>query len=92
MVWSIGQKLSHGWILERPLGKGGLSELWTVRRGDAVAVVKIFHRDSQWSSAETEECQLYFQNEARWLAELQYPGLVRGLGTSEGLGQPLRPF
>ena len=71
-----GTALTAGLVLEREIGKGGMGAVWIAKNaalGTRVAV-KVLHRDGAGAS---DEARRRFEQEARGLAKLDHPNLVR---------------
>ena len=64
------------WMLERPLGSGGMGEVWQARRNDGlhegIAAIKLLHAGPRTALAEAR-----FAAEGRVLARLAHPHIAR---------------
>jgi serine/threonine-protein kinase len=82
-----GQQVG-AWVLERPIGRGGMGTVWLARRGDGrfegVAAVKLLNVALLGRSAEAR-----FRREGSLLARLSHPNIARlfDAGVTAG-GQP----
>lgn len=77
------------WRLERPLGRGGMAEVWEARRHDGqfdqVVAVKLLKR-----GMDSEEIVARFLRERQILAALDHPGIARLF--DGGLAPDGRPY
>ena len=74
-VPAVGHRLGP-WIIEAPLGEGGMASVWLARRSDGrhdgQAAIKLMHGRLHGSQA-----SLRFEREGRILARLEHPHIAR---------------
>ena len=72
---AVGHRLGP-WVIEAPLGEGGMASVWLARRSDgrhdAQAAIKLMHGRLHGSRASQR-----FEREGRILARLQHPHIAR---------------
>jgi len=87
---SLGQRLGTPEIeVVSRLSRGGLSEVWLGRMGNAPICLKAFCRDPVWTDEEVEECRGYFNNEVTWLSQLRHARLSNYRGVIRYLEEPI---